>query len=63
MLCLKSLWHEIVNSGSMLPLIKRFSISRKEQNGVFQSVRTIIVLLLVLSFQAAIAYVMVSSLP
>jgi len=47
----------------MLPLIKRFSISRKEQNGVFQSVRTIIVLLLVLSFQAAIAYVMVSSLP
>jgi len=46
----------------MLQLIKRFSVSRKEENGVFQSVRTIVVLLLVLSFQGAIVYVIVSSL-
>jgi hypothetical protein len=48
---------------SMLRLFKRFSIAPKEENRVFQSIRAIVVLLLVLSFQAAIVYIMVSSLP
>jgi len=43
-------------------LIKRFLVSQNEENRFFQSIRTIIVLLLVLSFQGAVVYVMVSSL-
>jgi len=47
---------------NMLQLIKRFFISLKDENSVFQSTRAIIVLLLVLSFQGAIVYIIVSSL-
>ena len=46
----------------MLQLIKQFFISLKDENRVFQSTRAIIVLLLVLSFQGAIVYIIVSSL-
>jgi len=46
----------------MSQLLKRISVSRKEENQIFQSIRTIVVLLLVLSFQGAIVYVMISSL-
>jgi hypothetical protein len=53
---------KLLIGGSMLPLIKRFFVSRKEENQVFQSIRAIVVLLLVLSFQGAIVYIMVSSL-
>lgn len=45
----------------MFPLIKRFFVS-PEENRDFQSIRAIVVLLLVLSFQGAIVYIMVSSL-
>ena len=45
----------------MSPLIKRFFVS-PEENRDFQSIRAIVVLLLVLSFQGAIVYIMVSSL-
>jgi len=46
----------------MLQLIKRFSNSLKKENRVFQSIRAIVVLLLVLSFQGAVVYVIFSSL-
>jgi len=46
----------------MLQRMKRFFVLAKEENGVFQSTRAIVVLLLVLSFQGAIVYVVVSSL-
>ena len=47
---------------SMFQIFKRFFVSAKEENRVFQSTRAIVVLLLVLSFQGAIVYIMVSSL-
>jgi len=48
---------------SMLQLIKRLFVSPKEESRGFQSIQTIVVVLLVLSFQGAIVYIMVSSLP
>lgn len=46
----------------MLQIMKRFFVSIKEESPMFQLIRGIIVLLLVLSFQGAIVYIMISSL-
>jgi hypothetical protein len=47
---------------NMSRLIKLFFVSGKTENGGFQLIPTIVVLLLALSFQGAIVYIMVSSL-
>ena len=46
----------------MSQLIKLFFVSDKEKNGGFQLIPAIVVLLLALSFQGAIVYIMISSL-
>jgi len=46
----------------MLQSIKNFFKSSMEENGVFERVRAIVVLLLVITFQGATIYIMVSGL-
>jgi hypothetical protein len=47
---------------NMRRLVKYFFISAQEENRTFELIRGIVVLLLVLGFQGAIVYVMISSL-
>jgi hypothetical protein len=46
----------------MSQLFKRLFVSAKEKNGGFQLLPAIVVFFLVLSFQGAIVYIMISSL-
>jgi len=46
----------------MSQLIKLFFVSEKEENEGFQVIPAIVMLLLLLSFQGAIVYVLVSSI-
>lgn len=46
----------------MSQLIKLFFVSTKGENGGFELIPAIVVFLLVLSFQGAIVYIMISSL-
>ena len=47
---------------SMSQLVNLFFVSSKEENGGFQLIPAIVVFLLALSFQGAIAYIVISSL-
>jgi hypothetical protein len=47
---------------NMSQLIKLLLVSAKEENGGFQLIPAVVVFLLALSFQGAIAYIIISSL-